>query len=103
MATDSFLSAASFQETTKVLTDSAIKGKDDYLIGLKENVILGKLIPAGTGMRHYRRIELEGEAYASPYDQVAEAIDGEFADGDDMVAPVVEPIEKKKDDRPVFI
>ena len=54
LATDSFLSAASFQETTKVLTDAAIKGKVDPLVGLKENVILGKLIPAGTGMRRYR-------------------------------------------------
>lgn len=59
LATESFLSAASFQETTKVLTDAAIKGKSDSLVGLKENVILGKLIPAGTGMRRYRRITLE--------------------------------------------
>lgn len=59
LATESFLSAASFQETTKVLTDAAIKGKSDNLIGLKENVILGKLIPAGTGMRHYRHISLD--------------------------------------------
>ena len=58
LATDSFLSAASFQETTKVLTDAAIKGKVDHLIGPKENVIIGKLIPAGTGMKHYRNIEL---------------------------------------------
>lgn len=59
LATESFLSAASFQETTKVLTDAAIKGKSDSLVGLKENVILGKLIPAGTGMRRYRRITIE--------------------------------------------
>lgn len=58
LATDSFLSAASFQETTRVLTDAAIKGKIDPLIGLKENVIIGKLIPAGTGMPKYRRIAL---------------------------------------------
>ena len=58
LATESFLSAASFQETTKVLTDASIKGKTDYLIGLKENVILGKLIPAGTGMRYYDDINL---------------------------------------------
>ena len=58
LATDSFLSAASFQETTRVLTDAAIKGKIDPLLGLKENVIIGKLIPAGTGMSRYRKIEV---------------------------------------------
>ena len=58
LATDSFMSAASFQETTKVLTEAAINGKIDRLIGLKENVIIGKLIPAGTGMRRYRNIKL---------------------------------------------
>jgi DNA-directed RNA polymerase subunit beta' len=59
LATDSFLSAASFQETTKVLTDAALEGKVDRLLGLKENVIIGKLIPAATGLRHYRTIEIE--------------------------------------------
>ncbi|MGD0997081.1 MAG: DNA-directed RNA polymerase subunit beta' [Thermoleophilia bacterium] len=59
LATESFLSAASFQETTKVLTDAAIEGKVDNLVGLKENVIIGKLIPAGTGLRRYRAIEIE--------------------------------------------
>ncbi|GAA0225949.1 DNA-directed RNA polymerase subunit beta' [Metaclostridioides mangenotii] len=59
LATDSFLSAASFQETTRVLTEAAIKGKEDNLIGLKENVILGKLIPAGTGMKKYKNIAVE--------------------------------------------
>ena len=54
LATESFLSAASFQETTKVLTDAAIKGKVDHLVGLKENVIIGKLIPAGSGLMAYR-------------------------------------------------
>ena len=66
LATDSFLSAASFQETTKVLTEAAISGKSDQLIGLKENVIIGKLIPAGTGMKVYRDVELDvgnGEIY----------------------------------------
>lgn len=57
LETESFLSAASFQETTRVLTDAAIKGKRDNLIGLKENVILGKLVPAGTGMPKYRKAE----------------------------------------------
>ncbi|MDE7299224.1 MAG: DNA-directed RNA polymerase subunit beta', partial [Lachnospiraceae bacterium] len=61
LATNSFLSAASFQETTKVLTEAAIKGKIDPLIGLKENVILGKLIPAGTGMKRYRNIRLDSD------------------------------------------
>ena len=61
LATNSFLSAASFQETTKVLTEAAIKGKVDPLIGLKENVIIGKLIPAGTGMKHYRNVELSSD------------------------------------------
>ncbi len=58
LETDSFLSAASFQETTRVLTDAAIKGKVDKLLGLKENVIIGKLIPAGTGMNRYRNVKL---------------------------------------------
>ena len=59
LATDSFLSAASFQETTKVLTEAAINGKVDHLIGLKENVLIGKLIPAGTGMKRYRSVKLD--------------------------------------------
>jgi DNA-directed RNA polymerase subunit beta' len=61
LATESFLSAASFQETTRVLTDAAIKGKYDPLLGLKENVIIGKLIPAGTGMSRYRNVEIVPE------------------------------------------
>jgi len=63
LATDSFLSAASFQETTKVLTEAAIKGKSDHLVGLKENVIIGKLIPAGTGLKAYHTFaeELVGD------------------------------------------
>ena len=61
LATDSFLSAASFQETTRVLTEAAIKGKTDELIGLKENVIIGKLIPAGTGMKRYKQIKINTE------------------------------------------
>ena len=64
LATDSFLSAASFQETTRVLTDAAIKGKVDPLLGLKENVILGKLIPAGTGMDVYNNVKIvKNDAY----------------------------------------
>ena len=61
LATESFLSAASFQETTRVLTDAAIKGKNDRLIGLKENIMIGKLIPAGTGMTRYRNVEIVTE------------------------------------------
>ena len=61
LATNSFLSAASFQETTKVLTEAAIHGKVDPLIGLKENVIIGKLIPAGTGMKRYRNVKLDSD------------------------------------------
>ena len=59
LATQSFLSAASFQETTKVLTDAALEGKTDHLVGLKENVIIGKLIPASTGLREYRSVSIE--------------------------------------------
>ena len=59
LATESFLSAASFQETTRVLTDAAIKGKTDPLIGLKENVIIGKLLPSGTGMRCYSEVQVK--------------------------------------------
>jgi DNA-directed RNA polymerase subunit beta' len=61
LATDSFLSAASFQETTRVLTEAAIKGKHDPLLGLKENVIIGKLVPAGTGMSRYRNAKISAE------------------------------------------
>jgi DNA-directed RNA polymerase subunit beta' len=68
LATDSFLSAASFQETTKVLTEAAIKGKVDHLIGLKENVIIGKHIPAGTGMKKYRDVRLNTEV--KPEDEI---------------------------------
>ena len=76
LATDSFLSAASFQETTKVLTDAAIKGKVDRLVGLKENVIIGKLIPAGSGLMAYRDYQ-EGETPASRVAAEAAAIEGE--------------------------
>ncbi len=82
LATDSFLSAASFQETTRVLTEAAIKGKIDPLIGLKENVIIGKLIPAGTGMNRYRNIELETEQTEDAQDYQA---DGTYIDEDEMV------------------
>ena len=79
LATNSFLSAASFQETTKVLTEAAIKGKIDPLIGMKENVIIGKLIPAGTGMKRYRNIKLDSDV-----NEDAEMSFDDFDDFDDM-------------------
>ncbi len=80
LATNSFLSAASFQETTKVLTEAAIKGKIDPLVGLKENVIIGKLIPAGTGMRRYRNVKLDCD---KNLDDVIEFGDDEFDEESD--------------------
>ncbi|CAM4483885.1 DNA-directed RNA polymerase subunit beta' [Paenibacillus tarimensis] len=74
LETDSFLSAASFQETTRVLTDAAIKGKVDQLLGLKENVIIGKLIPAGTGMNRYRSIKFAGMDEEEQLDESAESV-----------------------------
>ena len=71
LATDSFLSAASFQETTKVLTDAAIKGKVDPLLGLKENVIIGKLIPAGTGMPVYKDVNITVDGLEIEDDQIS--------------------------------
>ena len=87
LATNSFMSAASFQETTKVLTEAAIKGKSDPLIGLKENVIIGKLIPAGTGMKRYRNVKLDtsledvmNEEYSdAAYEAETEAVRAEEA------------------------
>jgi DNA-directed RNA polymerase subunit beta' len=84
LATESFLSAASFQETTRVLTDAAIKGKHDPLLGLKENVIIGKLIPAGTGMSRYRNIAIEPEGQDLDEDGRPR---GAFLDGDYMPEP----------------
>jgi DNA-directed RNA polymerase subunit beta' len=81
LATDSFLSAASFQETTKVLTDAALEGKVDRLAGLKENVIIGKLIPAATGLKRYRTIEIE------PSEPLPRGIDDiGLLEGDDLAA-----------------
>ena len=85
LATDSFLSAASFQETTKVLTEAAINGKVDHLIGLKENVIIGKLIPAGTGMKRYRSVKLNTDV--EPQDEIALEDDDEILlSGDEDMA-----------------
>nr|MCR5001679.1 DNA-directed RNA polymerase subunit beta' [Lachnospiraceae bacterium] len=86
LATSSFLSAASFQETTRVLTEAAIKGKVDPLIGLKENVIIGKLIPAGTGMRRYREVMLDTSvADASKVEVVEKEITEELIDDDEVI------------------
>ncbi len=96
LATDSFLSAASFQETTKVLTEAAIKGKVDPLIGLKENVIIGKLIPVGTGMRQYRDVkiksaaEIEAENAAATEAIIDEVIEEVIAEGIPAEASVEE-------------
>jgi DNA-directed RNA polymerase subunit beta' len=79
LATESFLSAASFQETTKVLTDAALEGKRDRLVGLKENVIIGKLIPAATGLKHYRSLEIEPV-------EPAQRPDEDLLDEDDLAA-----------------
>jgi DNA-directed RNA polymerase subunit beta' len=86
LATESWLSAASFQETTRVLTEAAMQGKSDYLVGLKENVIIGKLIPAGTGLSEYRNVTVEptDEARAEHYPARLYADDAEFASADDL-------------------
>ncbi|WP_432560034.1 DNA-directed RNA polymerase subunit beta' [Granulicoccus sp. GXG6511] len=90
LATESWLSAASFQETTKVLTDAAIHGKSDSLVGLKENVILGKLIPAGTGLERYRNIRVEptAEAKASAYSLSYDPYDYDFGSGSGASVPL---------------
>ena len=88
LATNSFMSAASFQETTKVLTEAAIKGKVDPLIGLKENVIIGKLIPAGTGMRRYRDVKLTTDIPREPEEIEEEEIlvsEEEISDETDFI------------------
>ena len=90
LATDSFLSAASFQETTKVLTEAAIKGKVDNLIGLKENVIIGKLIPAGTGMKRYRDTKLSTDENLLNRLSMEDEFsfdDGSFDDDEELVIP----------------
>jgi len=90
LATESWLSAASFQETTKVLTDAAIHAKSDSLRGLKENVILGKLIPAGTGLDRYRNIRVEptAEARAKAYAITYDPFDYDFGSGSGAVIPL---------------
>ena len=90
LATESWLSAASFQETTRVLTDAAINGRSDSLRGLKENVIIGKLIPAGTGLERYRNIRVEPteEARAAAYSVTGyDSYDYDFGPSSQAVAP----------------
>jgi len=92
LSTDSFISAASFQETTRVLTEAAISGRIDYLRGLKENVIMGRLIPAGTGMEYYRNVDIDRD---ETIDQGRERELDEFPDivgGHDIVIPTREPV-----------
>ena len=95
LATDSFLSAASFQETTRVLTDAAIRGKVDPLLGLKENVIIGKLIPAGTGMQVYNDVDVIN-THASSDDPYVAALRSMLDDGEEAEAEEVteEPAEE---------
>ena len=98
LATSSFLSAASFQETTRVLTDAAIKGKTDYLLGLKENVIIGKLIPAGTGMKQYRNVSVDygvNTEFMESFSR-AQEVDEEPEDEDD--APLEQDIADEQDE-----
>jgi DNA-directed RNA polymerase subunit beta' len=86
LATDSFLSAASFQETTRVLTEAAIKGKVDPLVGLKENVIIGKLIPAGTGMKRYKNIGIQNNVVVNEFlNADAQYMDGESRNASDLL------------------
>ena len=93
LATESWLSAASFQETTRVLTDAAIHAKSDPLLGLKENVIIGKLIPAGTGLPRYRNIRVEPteEAKAAMYSMVGyDDLDYAFGTSTGQAVPLEE-------------
>ena len=95
LATNSFLSAASFQETTKVLTEAAIKGKVDPLIGLKENVILGKLIPAGTGMKRYRNVTLNSDERIAREKELA--LEAAYEEDNDVAESFVEELEAEID------
>ena len=92
LATNSFLSAASFQETTRVLTDAAIRGKEDNLIGLKENVLIGKLIPAGTGMKTYRSVKIDSEYVREvpEYDEDAEFDDDIIIEDEELAEDITE-------------
>ena len=94
LATDSFLSAASFQETTKVLTEAAIQGKVDHLLGLKENVIIGKLIPAGSGLTQYRKFDtFDEEGNLTSQKSGGIVADALEADGEDEIAEETDLVE----------
>ena len=101
LATDSFLSAASFQETTRVLTDAAIKGKVDHLIGLKENVIIGKLIPAGTGMKYYRNLKLDTDAEIEAEKAAKALAAASGSDAEDESAPTKEEIPEDQENESI--
>ena len=98
LATDSFLSAASFQETTKVLTEAAINGKVDHLIGLKENVLIGKLIPAGTGMKRYRNVTLNTDEFIGEDDEIILSVDDPalLDIKDELIADAKEALEQEE-------
>jgi DNA-directed RNA polymerase subunit beta' len=101
LATDSFLSAASFQETTRVLTDAAIKGKSDPLLGLKENVIIGKLIPAGTGMKYYRNLKLDTDAEIEAEKAAKALAAASGSDAEDESAPTKEEIPEDQENESI--
>ena len=111
LSTDSFISAASFQETTRVLTEAAISGRIDYLRGLKENVIMGRLIPAGTGMKYYRNVKVahdatENRKQEDEFDEMGDYIRGgleiplapALLDGDDDFDADVDELDMESDE-----
>jgi DNA-directed RNA polymerase subunit beta' len=100
LATDSFISAASFQETTRVLTEAAISGKVDYLRGLKENVIVGRLIPAGTGLDLYRRATIAGEGEPEEMVPEVEYLTGVPSYGEDMPSELPSGFGEESPDNP---
>jgi len=105
LSTDSFISAASFQETTRVLTEAAISGRIDYLRGLKENVIMGRLIPAGTGMEYYRNVDIErdetiGEAQREDLEEFPGILGGEMPVPPPPVHAVTAATEAEVEDEP---
>ena len=92
LSTESFISAASFQETTRVLTEAAISGKVDQLRGLKENVIVGRLIPAGTGLAHYHDFHMERETYAEYQGEDDEFFGNDYEDEEIRALPQEKPV-----------
>ena len=103
LATESFLSAASFQETTKVLTEAAIKGKVDHLLGLKENVIIGKLIPAGSGLAAYRKLdEIEDEVHSENRFREAAVLADDLREGEDEPVLTVDESEEAEEEDEVL-